>query len=47
MVDEAFVIPIAESGSKGVGLEIARSTVKDAAWNNWGWIAFENVWLAR
>ena len=47
MLDEAFVIPIAQSlgGSDGPG--VARANLKNISWNNDGMYAFEDVWVER
>jgi peptide/nickel transport system substrate-binding protein len=45
MLDEAFVVPIAETASKGLGLEAAHANVKGVTWNNSGSFAFQDIWL--
>jgi peptide/nickel transport system substrate-binding protein len=46
-LDEAFVVPIAEAASLGLGLEAARSSVKNVTWDDWGWSRYQDIWLAR
>ncbi len=46
-LDEAFVVPIAEVASQPLGLEVARANVKSVTWDDWGWCAYQDVWLAR
>ncbi len=45
MLDEAFVLPIAEGFGQQTGAEVARDAVKNITWDAIGFIAFEDVWL--
>jgi peptide/nickel transport system substrate-binding protein len=45
ILDEAFVLPIAEGFGQQTGAEVARSRVKSINWDAIGFMAFENVWL--
>jgi peptide/nickel transport system substrate-binding protein len=45
MLDEAFILPIADNQGQEAGPDIARAAVKDIAWDQNGKYAFENVWL--
>jgi len=45
MLDEAFVLPIAEGFGQQTGAEVARYAVKNITWDAIGFIAFEDVWL--
>ena len=47
MLDEAFLLPIAETQGAPAGPDVAHSAVKDVAWNSFGIYAFEDVWLGR
>lgn len=47
MLDEAFVLPIAELSCKASGAEVAVSGLEDTGWNELGWYAYEDIWLAR
>jgi hypothetical protein len=47
MLNEAFVLPIAELTRKASGAELAVTGLKNAAWNDLGWHAYEDIWLAR
>ncbi|MBV8718346.1 MAG: hypothetical protein JOZ65_25025, partial [Chloroflexi bacterium] len=44
MLDESFFIPIAQSQFAGLG--VARTTVKDVAWDTTSMYKFQDVWLA-
>ena len=44
MLDESFFIPIAQSQFAGLG--VARTTVKDVAWDSTSMYKFQDVWLA-
>jgi peptide/nickel transport system substrate-binding protein len=45
MLDEAFILPIADNQGQEAGPDVARVGVKDIAWDQNGKYAFENVWL--
>jgi peptide/nickel transport system substrate-binding protein len=45
MLDEAFILPIADNQGQEAGPDVARSGVKDITWDQNGKYAFENVWL--
>ena len=45
ILDEAFVLPIAEGFGQQTGAEVARSKVKSINWDAIGFMAFEDVWL--
>jgi peptide/nickel transport system substrate-binding protein len=45
ILDEAFVLPIAEGFGQQTGAEVARSKVKNINWDAIGFMAFEDVWL--
>lgn len=47
MLDEAFVLPVAELTCKASGAEVAVAGLKDTAWNELGWYSYEDMWLAR
>ncbi len=44
-LDEAFVVPIAESFSGDTGIHVTRSTVQDISWDDLGNYAFQDIWL--
>jgi peptide/nickel transport system substrate-binding protein len=44
-LDEAFVVPIAEAASLNLGTEVARATLKHIAFDDWGWPAYQDIWL--
>ena len=44
-LDESFVLPIAEGFGPTTGPEVARSSVRDVAWDTFGLFAYEDVWL--
>jgi peptide/nickel transport system substrate-binding protein len=44
-LDEAFVVPIAETASLSLGLEVARASVKNITWDNFGWPPYQDIWL--
>jgi hypothetical protein len=46
VLGESFVAPIAESATTTAGPEVARSNVRDVAWDKFGLFSFEDVWLA-
>jgi peptide/nickel transport system substrate-binding protein len=45
LLDEAFVLLIAESDGTQYGLEVARAGVQDIAWDKFGGFAYQNVRL--
>jgi ABC-type transport system substrate-binding protein len=45
ILDEAFVLPIAEGFGQQTGAEVARGRVKNITWDAIGFVAFEDVWL--
>jgi peptide/nickel transport system substrate-binding protein len=45
VLDESFVVILAESDGQMSGLEIARAGVRDIAWDKFGGFAYQNVWL--
>jgi peptide/nickel transport system substrate-binding protein len=45
LLDEAFVVLIAESDGQQSGLEVARAGVSDIAWDKFGGFAYQDVWL--
>jgi hypothetical protein len=45
LLDESFVVLLAESDGQQSGLEIARAGVRDIAWDRFGGFAYQNVWL--
>ena len=45
VLDESFVVMIAESAGVQSGLEVARAGVRDIAWDKFGGFAYQNVWL--
>jgi peptide/nickel transport system substrate-binding protein len=45
LLDESFVVLIAESDGQQSGLEIARAGVRDIAWDRFGGFAYQDVWL--
>ena len=47
MLDEAFLLPIAQTQGAPAGPDVAHSTIKNVAWNSFGMYAFEDVWLDR
>lgn len=47
MLDEAFVIAVAENEASATGVPVARSTVRNVTWNVSGWVAFEELWLEK
>jgi ABC-type transport system substrate-binding protein len=47
LLDESFVLPIAEATVRDVGPEIARASVHGVTWNTYGLFAFEGVWLEQ
>ena len=47
MLDEAFLLPIAQTQGAPAGPDVAHSAVKNVAWNSFGMYAFEDVWLDR
>jgi peptide/nickel transport system substrate-binding protein len=47
MLDEAFILFIAESATQQSGPEVARATVRDIATDHLGEIAYEDVWLSK
>jgi hypothetical protein len=44
IVDEAFVAPIAESATTTTGPEVARSNLRNVAWDKFGLFSYEDVW---
>jgi peptide/nickel transport system substrate-binding protein len=46
-LDEAFVVPIAESFSGETGIHVTRSTVQNISWDNVGDYAYHDIWLQR
>ena len=47
VLDEAFVLIIAEGAAVQSGAEVARSTVRNATTDRFGLVAYEDVWLER
>ena len=47
MLDEAFVVPIAEPSSGASGPQVTRAGVKNVTWDDWGWFIYEDIWLER
>jgi peptide/nickel transport system substrate-binding protein len=47
LLDESFIAPIAESTGVSAGLEVARSSVRDVAWDINSFFAYENIRLER
>ena len=47
MLDEAFVVFVAEAASQLAGPEVARATVRNASWDRWGLVAYQDLWLER
>ncbi len=45
MLDESFVLPIAEGAGPTTGPELTRSSVRNVAWDTLGLFAYEDVWL--
>jgi peptide/nickel transport system substrate-binding protein len=45
MLDEAFLLPIAQTQGAPGDADVAHSAVKNVAWNSFGIYAFEDVWL--
>lgn len=45
MLDQSFIAPIAESATTTTGAEVARRSVRNAAWDTFGLVAYEDVWL--
>jgi peptide/nickel transport system substrate-binding protein len=46
LLDEAFVVMIAESDGQQYGFEVPRAGVRDVAWDKFGGFAYQDVWLA-
>jgi hypothetical protein len=46
-LDEAFVVPIAEPAAASTGPVVMRTRVKNVTWDDWGWFAFQDIWLDR
>jgi peptide/nickel transport system substrate-binding protein len=46
-LDEAFVVPIAEAASGGLGLEVTRASVKNITWDDSGFPDYQDIWLER
>jgi peptide/nickel transport system substrate-binding protein len=46
LLDEAFVITIAENDGQQYGLEVPRAGVRDVAWDKFGGFVYQDVWLA-
>jgi peptide/nickel transport system substrate-binding protein len=46
LIDEAFVLVTAEGAGQLSGPDIARSTVKDIAWDRFGTFGYQDIWLA-
>ena len=42
MLDASFVLPIAEGASTTAGPELVRSTVRNVAWDTFGFFAYED-----
>jgi peptide/nickel transport system substrate-binding protein len=45
MLDESFVIPIAEAAGTVNGPEVIQALVRDVSWDSIGLFAYEDVWL--
>jgi peptide/nickel transport system substrate-binding protein len=45
LLDEAFVVLIAESEGQQYGLEVPRAGVRNIAWDKFGGFAYQDVWL--
>jgi peptide/nickel transport system substrate-binding protein len=45
VLDESFVVMLAESDGQQSGLEVARTGVRDITWDRFGGFAYQNVWL--
>ncbi len=45
MLDESFVIPLAEAAGTLNGPEVTRGTVHNVTWDTFGLFAYEDVWL--
>jgi peptide/nickel transport system substrate-binding protein len=46
-IDEAFVVPIAENASPGLGLEVARAGINNITWDDLGWPDYQDIWLQQ
>jgi peptide/nickel transport system substrate-binding protein len=46
-LDEAFVVPVAESFSGATGIAVTRNSVQNIGWDNGGRFAYENIWLQQ
>jgi peptide/nickel transport system substrate-binding protein len=47
MLDESFILPIAEGAGPTTGPELTRAAVQNVAWDTFGLFAYEDVWLAQ
>ncbi len=47
MLDEAFVAAVAKQQGGSTGITVVRSNVQNVAWDNAGWVAFEDVSLEK
>jgi peptide/nickel transport system substrate-binding protein len=47
ILDESFVIPIAEDVGRDAGPEATRRAVQDAAWDAFGLFGYEDIWLQQ
>ncbi len=45
MLDESFVVPIAEGAGTVTGPQVARDSVHGVTWDTFGHFAYEDVWL--
>jgi len=47
MLDESFVIPIAENVGRDAGPEVTRSAVQNPTWDAFGLFGFQDIWLRQ
>jgi hypothetical protein len=47
MLDESFVIPIAENVGGDAGPEVTRSSLQDPSWDAFGLFGYEDIWLRQ
>jgi peptide/nickel transport system substrate-binding protein len=46
LLDEAFVVVIAEGTGQQTGTQVARASVRNLSWDKLGGLAYQDVWLA-
>jgi hypothetical protein len=47
MLEESFVIPIAENVGRDAGPEVTRGAVQSATWDAAGFFGYQDMWLRQ